>query len=172
MNHADLTTMLDFHYWARDRVLDAAAQLTPGQYTQDLKSSFRSVRDTLVHIYSAEWNWYQRWQGSSPAGMLDPADYADVPTLAAAWRAHEARMRAYLASLDDASVLHVVEYRNLQGQPYASAVWEMLHHVVNHGTYHRGQVQTMLRQLGASPSRSVDLIAFYRERNAGARQAQ
>lgn len=165
MTHADLTTLLDFHYWARDRVLDAAALLSPEQYTRDLGNSFPSVRDTLVHLYSAEWNWYQRWNGTSPTSMLDPLQYPDLPCLRVEWTAHEARMRAYLASHDDASVLRVLEYRGLQGQEYRSAIWEMCHHVVNHGTYHRGQVQTMLRQLGAEPARSVDLIVFYRERN-------
>lgn len=168
MTHQDLTTLLDFHYWARDRVLAAAAALTAEPFTRNLGSSFPSVRDTLVHLYSAEWNWYQRWHGTSPSAMLDPLDYPDVGRLQAAWAEHEGRMRAYLASLDDASVQRAIEYRALQGQPYRSTVWEMFHHVVNHGTYHRGQVQAMLRQLGATPARSVDLIVFYRERNAAA----
>jgi uncharacterized damage-inducible protein DinB len=168
MTHHDLTTLLDFHYWARDRILAAASALTPEEYTRDLGSSFPSVRDTLVHLYSAEWNWYQRWHGTSPSTMLDPADYPDLASLQAAWTGHEARMRAYLAALDDAGVRQVIDYRALQGQPCRSAIWEMVHHVVNHGTYHRGQVQTMLRQLGAAAARSVDLIGFYRERNAAA----
>jgi len=166
MTHQDLTTLLDFHYWARDRVLAAAAELTPEQFTRNLGSSFPSVRDTLVHVYSSEWAWYQRWHGTSPSAMLDPVDYPDVTRLRTEWSGHDARMRAYLASLDDAGVRQVIEYRALQGQPNRSAIWEMFHHVVNHGTYHRGQVQTMLRQLGASPARSLDLIVFYRERNA------
>jgi uncharacterized damage-inducible protein DinB len=166
MNHADLTTMLEFHYWARDRVLDAAAQLTPEQLTRDMGSSFRSIRDTLVHLLSADNNWLLRWQGTSPTSMLDPYEYPDVPTLRAAWNVQEQRMRAFLAALDDQSVLRAMDYKTLDGRPFRSAFWEMLHHVVNHGTYHRGQVQTMLRQLGASPAKSLDLITYYRERNA------
>ena len=69
MTPSDLRTLLDYHYWARDRVLDAAALLTPEQFTKDLGSSFTSVRDTLAHTYSAEWAWYSRWQGHSPAGL-------------------------------------------------------------------------------------------------------
>ena len=71
MNLRDLETLLDYHYWARDRVLDGGrAQLTPEQFTRDLGSSFKSVRDTLAHTYSAEWAWYSRWQGTSPTAML------------------------------------------------------------------------------------------------------
>jgi len=168
MNHADLTNLLEFHYWARDRVLDAAALLTPEQYTRDLGSSFPSVRDTLVHLYSAEWAWYQRWHGTSPTAMLAAADYRDVPTLRGAWTAHEGQMRTFLAEQGEAGITRSVDYTALTGQRCTSAFWEMLHHLVNHGTYHRGQVTTMLRQLGAAPAKSVDLIVFYRERNAAA----
>ena len=78
MNSADLRTLVDYHYWARDRALDAAALLTPEQFTRDLGSSFKSVRDTLAHTYSAEWAWYQRWQGTSPAAMLQYDQFPDV----------------------------------------------------------------------------------------------
>ena len=166
MTHTDLTLLLDFHYWARDRVLDAVALLTPEQYSRALGSSFPSVRDTLVHTYSAEWIWYQRWQGTSPSSHLDPADYPDVDALRTAWRLHETRMRGYLATLDDASINGVLDYKAFGGQAFRSAIWEMIQHVVNHGTYHRGQVTTMLRQLGAAPAKSAELIVFHRERHA------
>jgi uncharacterized damage-inducible protein DinB len=163
MTHGDLTTLLDFHYWARDRVLAAVSALTGEQYVRPLGSSFSSVRDTLVHLLSAEVNWYKRWQGVAPSRMLDPAEYPDVATLTNAWRAQETEMRSYLASLDDDGVARVLDYRALNGTPYRSAISEMFQHVVNHGTYHRGQVQTMLRQLGANPSKSLDFITYSRE---------
>jgi uncharacterized damage-inducible protein DinB len=164
----DLETLLDFHYWALDRVLDAAELLTAEQFTRDMGSSFRSVRDTLAHLYSAEWAWYQRWHGTSPTAHLPAEQFPDVATLRAAWKEHEAKMRAFLASLGDDGMVRVYEYRAMNGQPGASAFSQMLQHVVNHGSYHRGQVTTMLRQLGASPARSVDLIAFFRARDARA----
>lgn len=166
MTHADLTLLLQFHYWARNRTLDAVAQLTPEHYTRELGNSFPSVRDTLVHLYSAEWAWYQRWHGVSPTVMLNPAEYPDVETLRSAWSAHESKMRAFLAGLDDVSLTRAVPYRSLAGVEATSAIWEMMQHVVNHGTYHRGQVTTMLRQLGAAPAKSSELIVFHRERYA------
>ena len=62
MNRADLQTLLDYHYWARDRLLDAIEPLTPEQYTRDLGNSFKSIRDTVAHVHAAEWAWYSRWQ--------------------------------------------------------------------------------------------------------------
>lgn len=164
MNLDDLRILLDYHYWARDRVLAAAELLTPEQYTKDLGSSFKSVRDTLAHTYSAEWAWYSRWVGISPTAHLPFGDYPDVPTLRAAWTAHEARMRAFLEKLKESELDQVFEYRMLNGQPGSSMFRHMLQHVVNHASYHRGQVTTMLRQLGAAPAKSMDMIAFYRER--------
>ena len=164
MTQQDLQTLLDFHYWARDRALDAVAALTPEQFTRDLGSSFKSVRDTLAHLYSAEWAWYQRWHGTSPTGPLPFDQFPDVASLRTAWTGHEASMRAYLASLDEVGINRVHHFRMLSGQEGSAVFWHMLQHIVNHGSYHRGQVTTMLRQLGGSPAKSMDLIAFYRER--------
>jgi len=163
MNSADLRTLVDYHYWARDRALDAAALLTPEQFTKDLGSSFKSVRDTLAHAYSAEWAWYSRFQGISPTSMLAYDQFPDVQSLRTAWREVEAKMRAFVNGLDDGAVGRVYEFKMLSGQPASGILWQMVQHVVNHATYHRGQVTTMLRQLGAQPGKSMDLVAYYRE---------
>ena len=163
MNPDDLRRLLDYHYWARDRVLDAVAPLSSDEFTRDMGNSFRSIRDTLVHTYSAEWIWYSRWRGESPTAMLSPDAFPDVSTLRPAWLAHEQKVREFFAGLDSAGIAQVIEYKAMSGQSTASVLWHMLQHLVNHATYHRGQVTTMLRQLGASPPKSMDLITFYRE---------
>jgi uncharacterized damage-inducible protein DinB len=166
MTHQDLKTLLDFHYWALDRVLEAAAALPPDQYTRDLGSSFKSVRDTLVHLYSAEWAWYQRWQGTSPTAMLRFDDYPDVETLRRAWTSHQQKVRAYVDALGEADTARVINYRLLSGQAGTSPFWQLVQHMVNHASYHRGQVTTLLRQLGAKPPVSLDMITYYREKEA------
>jgi uncharacterized damage-inducible protein DinB len=162
MDLRDLRTLLDYHYWARDRVLDAVDPLTPEQFTRDLGSSFKSVRDTLAHIYSAEWAWYSRWLGTSPTSQLPPEQFPDVASIRRAWREQETKLRAFLDDLGEEGITRVIEYKLLSGQPGASPFWQMLQHVVNHASYHRGQVTTMLRQLGAPPAKSMDMIAYYR----------
>jgi uncharacterized damage-inducible protein DinB len=164
MKRDELLTLLDYHYWARDRMIDAVYSLSPDQFTRGLGSSFGSVRDTVVHIYSAEWVWYSRWQGESPTAMLSPTDFTDVVSVHEAWRAHEQKMRSFFTSLTDVDLARSMAYRSMSGQPSTSVLWHMLQHVVNHATYHRGQITTMLRQLGTAPPRSTDLIAYYRER--------
>jgi uncharacterized damage-inducible protein DinB len=164
MNLANLRLLLDYHYWARDRLLDAAEPLTPDQFTRDMGNSFRSIRDTVAHIYAAEWAWHSRWLGHSPTALLPPDQFPDVAAVRRAWAELEAKVRALLDGLDEDGIQRVIEYKLINGQPGASVFWQMLQHVVNHASYHRGQVTTLLRQLGAKPPKSMDLIAFYRER--------
>lgn len=165
MNIEDLRALLDYHYWARDRLLDAVDPLTPDQFTRDMGNSFRSIRDTLAHLYFAEWAWNSRWHGHSPTSALPPEMFPDVAAVRSAWIDQEATVRAFLESLGEDGITRVIEYKLLSGQAGASVFWQMLQHVVNHASYHRGQVTTMLRQLGAAPAKSMDLIAFYRERS-------
>ena len=162
MNLQDLRTMLDYHYWARDRLLDAIDALSPEQFTRDLGSSFKSVRDTVAHTYAAEWAWYQRWLGQSPTALLPYDQFPDVASIRTVWTEHEAKMRAYVEGLGDAGVDKVIDYTLLNGSAGSTPLWQMLQHVVNHASYHRGQVTTMLRQLGATPAKPMDMIAYYR----------
>lgn len=163
MTPTDLRTLLDYHYWARDRLLAAVEQLTPEQYTRELGSSFGSVRDTLVYTYSAEWAWHSRWRGVSPTAPLSPDDYPDVPTLRHAWQELQRQVYGFLDAIGD-DIERMFDYRSLSGVDARSSFSQMVQHVVNHASYHRGQVTTMLRQLGAKPAASMDLIAFYRQR--------
>jgi uncharacterized damage-inducible protein DinB len=169
MNLQDLQTMVDYHYWARDRVFEALMPLTREQYERDLGSSFTSIRETVTHVYAAEWAWYERWQGASPTALVPSDRFADLAALRQAWTEHEQKVRAYVAGLGDAGVDRVVEYKLLSGHAGASPVWQMVQHVVNHASYHRGQITTMLRQLGALPPRPLDMIAYYRTQGLGAR---
>lgn len=166
MNLQELHTLVDYHYWARDRLLDAVERLTPEQFTRDLGNSFPSIRDTSAHLYGADWIWCSRWEGESPQAMPEPGSFPDVATLRGVWRKHELRVRAVLDRLGVEGIGQVIEYRTTDGRPQGQVFWQMLQHVVNHGSYHRGQVTTMIRQLKAVPPKSMDLIAFYRERAA------
>jgi uncharacterized damage-inducible protein DinB len=164
MTTTELTALVDYHYWARDRMLAAVEPLSTEQFTRDLGSSFASVRDTVSHLHGAEWVWLSRLQGSSPTALLP---HERFPTLAVAresWAESEAGLRTLVAGLDSTGLERRLDYRLLNGTPASTRVWHIIQHVINHASYHRGQVTTMLRQLGAAAPPSQDLIAFYRER--------
>jgi uncharacterized damage-inducible protein DinB len=163
MTEEEAFTLVDYHYWARDRILDAVDVLTPEQYLKDLGNSFKSVRDTIVHTYGAEWIWYSRWIGDAPSRLPDPAAFPDLHSVRDPWEMQEAKVRLFLGSLGG-KYDRTLKYRLMNGQQAESTFAQMLQHVVNHATYHRGQVTTLLRQLGAPAPKSQDMIAFFRDR--------
>ena len=67
-----------------------------------------------------------------------------------------------VSGLDDTELDRVVRYRNFKGEDHASPLWQLMRHMVNHSTYHRGQITTMLRQLGHEAV-STDLVVYYRQ---------
>jgi uncharacterized damage-inducible protein DinB len=164
MDLNDLRTLLDYHYWARDVIFDAVAPLTPEQFTRPVESSFKSVRDTVAHIYAADRIWYTRWLGETPTSLIAYDTFPDVESIRKAWVDLEGKVRAFVEGLGEAGVSRVFEYKLLSGAMGGSPFWQMLTHVVNHGSYHRGQVTTLLRQLGAAAPKSTDMITFYRLR--------
>ena len=167
MNVKEVRGLFDYSEWANAQVLDAAARLSAEEFTRALGNSFPSVRDTLVHLLFAEWVWLRRWRGESPRVVLDPAEFADAESVRARL-AEVARDRAeLLAGLGDADLDRVVAYVNAKGEEWRYPLGRMMQHVINHSTYHRGQVVTMLRQLGATAP-STDLLYYDDERAAPA----
>jgi uncharacterized damage-inducible protein DinB len=168
MNTEEFRLLYEYNAWASHRTLDACAALTDEQFTRDLHSSFPSVRDTLVHLFLVEWIWLERWHGRSPAGYPSAADYPNLASVRRRWEEIERDLTDYIASLTAEDISRVIHHKTMKGDPQSAPHWQMLQHVVNHQTYHRGQVTTMLRQLGAKAI-STDMIFFYRERAAGAK---
>ncbi len=169
MQAGDVWTLIEYHYWARDRLLDAVSALTAEELQRDLRSSFPSVRDTLVHLCLVEWIWHERWMGRSPAASPRSAsEFTSLSQIRECWNEQESKIRAFVNGLSAADLATEIDYRNMAGQPGRSSFGDMVAHLVNHGSYHRGQVTTLLRQLGASPAKSMDLITFCRERSSSA----
>jgi uncharacterized damage-inducible protein DinB len=167
MTPEEMRTLYDYNAWANHRSLEAASKLTNEQFTKPLGSSFGSVRDTLAHICGAEWIWLERFQGRSPSSLPDVLECADVASLRKKWAEQEARLLAFVAQLKQEDLNRMMEYKTLKFGIYKNPLWQSMQHVVNHGTYHRGQVTTLLRQLGAQPI-LTDLMHYYRERATAA----
>lgn len=120
---------------------------------------------TVAHTCAAERIWITRLKGEKPQGLQKPDRLPDVGAARREWAELEGEMREQLARLGPEAVERTIDYQDLRGNDQSDVIWQILQHVVNHGTYHRGQITTMLRQLDAGPPKSMDLIAFYRERD-------
>jgi uncharacterized damage-inducible protein DinB len=156
-------SQLEYHYWANGRLLDAMADLTPEQYTRDLGGSFPSIQATVAHLLNAETVWLNRLLGENRPGVGPDS----VPTVAAArerWNQLKGTYLSLLEQIGDAGLTVSLQAKTSSGQVYSHPRWEVLQHLVNHGTYHRGQIALMMRQVGVAPA-STDLILFYRVRS-------
>lgn len=151
---------LDYHAWASRRLLDATGHLTPEELTRDFQTSDQDVIKTLAHVFAADRIWLARVQGESPTTFLAPED-CQPGVLAQEWPRIQQLWKDLLAPLTDQNVQAKIAYRDIKGNPYQQALWQIILHVVNHGTHHRGQVSGFLRTMGHTPP-PLDLIAFYR----------
>lgn len=167
-----LRELFDYNYWARDCQLKACGALTEEQFLRPMGSSFSSVRDTLAHLVYVEGIWLERWLGRSPT-KADAQAFAQrfaaetFPTLVVVrerWQSVEHSLRAYLAGLNEAALKQPLTYTNARGERWTYPLGETLFHVVNHQTYHRGQITTLLRQLGAAAP-GIDYLLKYEAEN-------
>jgi uncharacterized damage-inducible protein DinB len=163
MTTAEARQLFGYGSWATALMFSAAEALTQEQLEAPVASSFPSINATLAHVIGAEWIWLRRWLGESPASM--PA-WTTTPSTLAELKAHleavQAERTSLLARLSDADLEGVVTYRSTDGKAFSHPLGELMRHVVNHSTYHRGQLATLLRQLGHTPP-STDFIRYLRE---------
>jgi len=154
----DVRLLFEYDRWGNNRILHAASVLTPEQFTRDLGGSFRSVRDTLVHIISGKWGWLTYWKAPSHSAAFladlraqrDALFHPDAfPSLAAVrwkWEEIEQEQAEFLTSVTEEALRKMLPTRATE-----LSLAHLMQHLVNHSTYHRGQVAMMLRQVGGEP---------------------
>jgi uncharacterized damage-inducible protein DinB len=151
-------THLEFMKWADEIMLAALLKVPADKSTADLGSSFKSMLDTLNHVYLAELVWFKRIQGENKR-LAELESPADAEALASVWPGLH---RSWLDWVGDWS--GPFTFRNNAGAEITMPYWQIAMHVVNHGSYHRGQFATMLRQSGTAPP-ATDLLIYYRTLN-------
>jgi uncharacterized damage-inducible protein DinB len=176
MNKDDIQLLYEYDRWANNRVLQAASALSAEQFTRDLGGSFRSVRDTLVHIIAGEWGWLAYWKELTPSAafladlrkrrdaLFDPEAFPDVTAVQAKWAEVEKEQAEFVNGITNESLAKMLPFRTTQ-----ASLAHLMQHLANHSTYHRGQVALMMRQLDAEPL-ATDFHVFLVEgrREAGA----
>jgi uncharacterized damage-inducible protein DinB len=178
MTKDDIQLLFEYDRWANNRVLQAVSTLSGEQFTRDLGGSFRSVRDTLVHIVGGEWGWLAYWKESSPSSafladlwtrhntLFNPNAFPDVTTVQLKLAEIEKEQTEFVNRVTDESLEGMFPVRTKQ-----ISLAHLMQHLANHSTYHRGQVALMLRQLGAQPL-ATDFHVFLLELAREASTAQ
>jgi uncharacterized damage-inducible protein DinB len=154
---------LDYSAWASGRLLEAAAGLSDEELNRDFQTADRGVLGTLVHVFVADRVWLARLSGAKPEYTTD-ADRS-LPVLHKQWPALHQRWAEWAARLSGDLVLEEIAYVDMKGRPWKQPLWQLVLHVVNHATHHRGQVSGFLRSMGHAPPQ-IDLVLYYRELQA------
>jgi len=163
MTVRDLELLYDYGYWANRRLLDAMAQLAPEQFTQPVAGSYGSIRNTMVHVLSAEAGWLERCGGPRRGPRLNPSDFPTIDSVTQAWSRVEAHVRAFLATLSDDDLVRNAEYATDRSASVSMPLGELMQHAATHGVHHRGQVALLLRELGFTPG-NFDILFYYAEK--------
>jgi uncharacterized damage-inducible protein DinB len=162
MNVGDIRTLYAYNRWATNRLLEVVRALDHADFTRVTGTSHGSLRGTFVHLVWAEWIWLQRWRGHSPKSVFDQNEFPTLETVATLWREVDRAQQEFLQALTDDRLTARISYDNLVGQRWEYPLAQMMQHVVNHSSYHRGQLVSLLRLLGCTPP-STDYLLFFDE---------
>jgi uncharacterized damage-inducible protein DinB len=152
MRIEEIRFLFEYNYWARDRILENAAKLHPDQLLEPKSYPHGSIRNNLVHILGAEWVWRVRCQEHiSPNHLLPFDDYSTLESIIQGWQREEKSMGSYLSQLTPQDLDGMIQYQRINGEAQEAMLWQLLIHVVNHGTEHRSIIAADLTSFGHSP---------------------
>jgi uncharacterized damage-inducible protein DinB len=164
MNKSEIQTLFDYNYWANGRVLQSASNLTPALFQAPYKLSHGSLRGALVHILGTEIVWRLRCQaGISMSALPAEGEFLTLATLQQRGAEEEQLMRSYLSSLIDEDLNKTIKYKTTKGMPQENLLWQLLVHVVNHGTQFRSDAAVAETDYGQSPG-NLDFIYYLRQK--------
>lgn len=186
MDLTDVRTLYAYNRWANQRMFAELEKLSQEQLAATRESSFPSIWETVFHIIGGEWLWLRRWTGASPRASVakpslsaacwdgfTPSDapriqqLRDLSPLRRFAESIERERQGFLNKLTD-DVLHAhLHFTDMSGTSYSEPLVEVMQHLVNHGSFHRGQVTTLLRQAGFKPV-PLDTVYFFREHRVNA----
>ncbi|MBA3648219.1 MAG: DinB family protein [Chitinophagales bacterium] len=152
-----------YNFWANKRLCDIIDALNDEQLNKEMVSSFPTIKKMLLHIWDAQDIWMERFDGLSPATWPSSDFNGSKKDLIAGVLKSSELLNQKVLNYSKKDLKQEVAYTTMKGNSGKSPVYEMLAHVVNHGSYHRGQLISMLRAAGITDLPATDLIAYLRE---------
>jgi uncharacterized damage-inducible protein DinB len=160
MTSDEIRTLYEYNCWANQQVLASALQVGDAAFAADCPVSHGSLRGLLVHALAVEWLWRQRCQkGTSPPHFIPGERFHQVDSVRVAWVEEARTMRRYLADLTDGLLNDTVCYTTRRGENCDYVLWQLLVHLVNHGTQHRAEAGVCLARLDHSPG-DLDFVLW------------
>jgi uncharacterized damage-inducible protein DinB len=152
-----------YNKWANKRILEVITPMTQEQVMQDMGSSFPSLYKTVLHMADAESIWWQRVHLAEHVEVLFDRYTGTMDELATKWMDISSKWEEWVKQSKEVALGHVFAYQNSRREQFKQPVYQVLMHLFNHQSYHRGQLVTMLRQLKVEKIPSTDLILFMRQ---------
>ena len=157
-----LTSYTKYEYWANEKLLELVLTLSDEQQQCEIKSSFPSIHKTCLHVWDASTIWWQRLHKVTEPVVPSLSFHPDMKDVANGLLQQNRQWADWMLSATDADLEFVLAYKNMKGEPYEQPVKDIILHLNNHGTYHRGQLVTMLRQAGVEKVPQTDYILYSR----------
>jgi uncharacterized damage-inducible protein DinB len=156
--------LAEFNVWANNIVCGWLEQVSDEQWNRHVVSSFNSIQDTALHIISAETAWLDR-MNKAEVRWLQKSFTGSREEHIALWNKTSNELLDFVVAFDEKVIRQNLDFKRFNGEALTQPFYQVLAHVFNHSTYHRGQLVTMLRQVGFTDIRSTDLMGFYRIKN-------
>jgi len=153
MRASDIRALYTYHCWATARVFDAPLRIAPAQFVAPAPAPvpWGTLRGTLVHLLWSGRNWLARWAGQPTIERFREEDFPTIAAMVAGLRESERLVRAFLDRLNDDELDRDFHYTRFTGERRVQPYWQLLVHIVNHGTQHLSEVAILLTLYGASP---------------------
>jgi uncharacterized damage-inducible protein DinB len=158
-----IKTLYEYNHWANARMLKACQALTLEQWDRSLGHSWGSVHGVLTHMFAAETIWLARWKGNSPKAMRQAAEFTTFADLQTVWMRAESETKDFLATCTEKALSEPVTYINTRGETRSMPLGQLMLHLANHGTHHRGELAAMLAVLNV-PHPEDDMLLYFREK--------
>lgn len=153
-----------YNIWANQKLFDCINNLSDDQVNREIASSFTSIFKTIQHMWLAEEAWWQRLKLVEQLNLAAEKFEGTLAELLKKYGQQSADWSEWVDNASEIQLTHVFAYQNSKKEQFKQPVYEMLMHVFNHGTYHRGQLVTMLRQLSVDKIPQTDFVVYCRKK--------
>lgn len=154
--------LADYIIWADGNIIEWLHQISDPQWEQELTSSFPTIKQTALHIVSAQKIWLDFWAKTAEPVFLSAKFSGTKNELIAIWQQTSTALKTFVEAYPEDAYAQIVNFKWPRGGESNFEFWQTFSHFINHATYHRGQLVTMLRQAGFTKLSSTDLATYYR----------
>jgi uncharacterized damage-inducible protein DinB len=159
-----LSSYAVYNIWANEQLINVLLKLSEEKLHQPVESSFPSIYKTCLHLWDAESIWWQRMKLQEQIQVPSLIGNYNMKEIADNILQQDKLWADWITNATENQLQHVFAYYSLKKEYFKQPLWQAIHHLFNHSTYHRGQLVTMLRQLGITKLPSTDFVHWVRKK--------